>query len=247
LLLGIRPPTRDERGLSTKFGLRRALIAMLIIAALLLAVTISANRRITRDNTIMTILTQNWLPDQAEVVDIEIVQQSRELGVRFTVIDYTGNIGTSDIAELQTEISDAIDGEVILRSSLVRSQLDVVDQNTIIEPTPSPTTTAVVTPTATLTVVMTRMIGPRETPTPRSLPTIPIIGPTDTPPLPTADVTPAATPGETAEPTAEPTELTTPAPSATPEETVGPTTTAPATQETPAGETTTPGPTESSP
>ncbi|MCP4357989.1 MAG: DUF389 domain-containing protein, partial [Chloroflexi bacterium] len=126
LLLGFRPPLRMERDDQTKFGLRVALVGLLLISIPLVLASVTS--RIQTGNTaeINHTLSSYWLPNEALVTDILIERNRRTLTVSFTVLDFTGQIGTADIAALQEELSTAVERSVVVQAVITRSELEVV-------------------------------------------------------------------------------------------------------------------------
>lgn len=149
LLLGFRPSTRGERGEQTRYGLRMAVTAMIIITIPLLALTYISNVEARKRATIDNILLTNWPPSAAKVENITFSRERRNHLVDFTVYDFTGTIDTNDIISLQNEISATVDLDVILRSIIIQGNQDVVTgaSTPVFTPTPTPS----LTPTAAAT------------------------------------------------------------------------------------------------
>jgi uncharacterized hydrophobic protein (TIGR00271 family) len=161
LSLGFRPPTRAERGEQTRYGLKIALVAMLVISVPLLVTTVVSNRQTSTAANIEEIIVNHWLPSQARIENIRVDRERLDYVADFDVYDFTGTIDTNDIITLQREIEKAVNATVILKSVILEGQLDVVDGAT--QPIPTPTHTPTYTPTLTSTVVFTPM--PEGTPT----------------------------------------------------------------------------------
>jgi len=153
LSLGFRPPTRAERGEQTRYGLRLALVAMVIISIPLLLTTVISNQQATTFAKIEQTIATYWPPAQAQVENIVVSRERTEYLADFEVYDFTGTINSNDIVMLQREVEEEVGETVVLRSVIIDGQLDVVDGST--EIIPSPTMTPTMTPTLTPTLVMT--------------------------------------------------------------------------------------------
>ena len=236
LALGFRPPTRAERGEQTRYGLRMALVAMLIISIPLLLTTVVSNQQATTYAKIERIITNHWPPSQAQVANIQIARDRSEYVADFEVYDFSGTITTNDIIALQREVEEAVAETVTLKSVIINGQLDVVDGTTQLMLTPTMTPT--ITPTLIITPMVTRELSlpsptateyvpaitieptfnPTDTPDPlateTAVPATPEPQPTNTPDLPTPEPdTPTPTPETvTATPTEDPIATVTPTP-----------------------------------
>lgn len=127
LLLGFRPPARMERDEQAKFGLRMAIIALVAVSVPLLLTTFVTRYQADTTATIETIIKKNWLPDEALVTNIEIDNDRSDVVVTVSVLDFTGQIGTAEMVQLQLEISEAINRSVVLQSVISLAELDVID------------------------------------------------------------------------------------------------------------------------
>ena len=212
LSLGFRPPTRAERGEQTRYGLRMALVAMVIISIPLLMTTVVSNQRATTTAQIEEIITNYWPPTDAQVQNIAVDWDRSTYLANFEVYDFTGTITTNDIISLQREVEQAVGDSVTLQSVILDGQLNVVDGSTVLIPTvtQTPTMTPTITPTLTMTPMPTReLILPSPTAT-KYVPAI-TIEPTFDPNPPTE--TPEIIETETAvPPTQEPQPTVTPEP-----------------------------------
>ncbi len=218
LLLGIRPPARDDRDEQARFGLKMAIVAMVLISIPLFATTrISANQA-ARDQTVSLILENNWPPTQAQVVDIVVTEErNKDLSVTCTIFDYAGVVSNQAVAELQVEISNALDEPVILSARTIYAQVTNFDDASsarLLAVTPAPTDTE--TPESMVATKPPPAKTPRPTATDIPQPTItthPIISATSTPqvtatvpleisetPEPSLTETAAPTPVETIQP-----------------------------------------------
>ena len=216
LLVGFRPPVRIERGQQAQYGLTLALLALLAVSIVLIFVSIVTSRSENTSATITTMIDSAFPPETAVVLDIQITRDGRLMIADFVVHDFSGSLGANDINALQSDISNEVDRDVILRASIVNSSLVISDDqeraptvSPTIELTPGPTVTVGVAPsdsptatptgtaTFTPTPVATRTVTPTLTMT--LDPTeIPITEPAETP-LPTLQ------PSLTSEPTIQPT------------------------------------------
>jgi uncharacterized hydrophobic protein (TIGR00271 family) len=209
LLLGFRPPTKADRGEQARFGLKLAVVSLVLISIPLLATSRFSANQAERDATIRAILESNWPPGQAQVTDI-VVSRERfdDLLVSCTIFDHAGVVTDEAIAKLQVDISDAIDEQVILGARTINAQLYQYDKS-------SAARLLTVTATPTITVTLGSTPAAQDGPT-RSLPVlatetpVPIITPTWTPMM---DATPELAVTETVEPAA--TESATPTPADT--------------------------------
>jgi uncharacterized hydrophobic protein (TIGR00271 family) len=226
LALGFRPPTRAERGEQTRYGLRMALVAMLIISIPLLITTVLSNRQATTSATIEAMISNYWPPYKAQVENITVSRDRPGYIAAFEIYDFTGTITTNDIIDLQREVRRRVGAEVILRSVILKGRLNVVDGSTVPLPTPTMTLTPTLTPTLTATATATISATlPVPTATEEvAMPTI-TLEPTFTPPFPTETpevietataVPPTAAPQPTATATPLPTPEATPIPEETP-------------------------------
>ena len=214
LLVGFRPPIRLERGEQARLGLKTALMVLLVIAIILVVISAVSVKSASDRSTIESMLTSAWPPDKAQVVNLRIERKKGDYIANFTVLDYTSSITQSELDKLQQDISVTVHDDVVLRTSIVNSRLDVAEGT----PRPTPTMTQTLEPMATLTL----------TPTLKSTAT-PVPSPTFTPtfePSTTLTPEPTATPEATSTPieeaTAEPTSTPTETPVVTPTEALPP-------------------------
>ena len=139
LSLGFRPPTRAERGEQTRYGLRMALVAMVIISIPLLMTTVVSNQRTTTTAQIEVIITNYWSPADAQVQNMDVTWDRSGYFATFEVYDFSGTITTNDIISLQREVEQAIGESVTVQSVILDGQLNVVNSAT--QPIPTPTMT----------------------------------------------------------------------------------------------------------
>jgi uncharacterized hydrophobic protein (TIGR00271 family) len=83
LLLGFRPPARDDRDEQARFSLKMAIVAMVLIAIPLFATTHASANQAARDQTVSLILENNWPPRQDEPV----ILSARTINVKATNYD----------------------------------------------------------------------------------------------------------------------------------------------------------------
>jgi uncharacterized hydrophobic protein (TIGR00271 family) len=143
LLLGFRPPTQSDRDEQARSGLRMAIIALVLIALPLVATTYTSSQQATQETIVTSILEQNWNPASAEVDDIFITDSRNvDLIVSFTIYDYTDSVHEQSLAELQQELSNALDETVVLEVRTINARSDRVDDKSsarILTQTPTPT------------------------------------------------------------------------------------------------------------
>jgi uncharacterized hydrophobic protein (TIGR00271 family) len=146
LLLGFRPPARDDRDEQARFGLKMAIVAMVLIAIPLFATTRASANQAARDHTVSLILENNWPPNQAEVIDIVVIEERyADLSVTCTIFDYAGVVTDQAVAELQVEISNALDEPVILSARTINAKATNYNDASaarLLTNTPTPTETA---------------------------------------------------------------------------------------------------------
>ncbi|MBE2223299.1 MAG: TIGR00341 family protein, partial [Anaerolineae bacterium] len=147
LSLGFRPPTRVERGEQTRYGLRLAVVAMVIISIPLLFTTVVSNRQAKIVATIAQTIETHWLPAEAQVENLTVSRERSTYVANFEVYDFTGTITTNDMITLQRQVQQTVGETVVLRAVILDGQLDVVDDNTPLIPSPTITPTYAVTPT----------------------------------------------------------------------------------------------------
>ncbi len=147
LLLGIRPPVRDDRDEQARYGLRMAVIALILIAIPLFGTTRASANEAMRYDTINSVLDQYWPPTQAEAVDIVITSVwNKDLTIDCTIYDYAGVVDEQSIAGLQAQLSRTLDQPVILHSKTINVRLDSFDDASAaynLTQTPTPTSPAV--------------------------------------------------------------------------------------------------------
>jgi uncharacterized hydrophobic protein (TIGR00271 family) len=215
LLLGIRPPARDDRDEQARFGLKMAVVAMVLISIPLFATTrVSANQA-ARDRTISLILQNNWPPNQAQVVDVVVTDEwNKDLSVTCTIFDYAGVVGDQAVAELQVEISNTLDEPLNLSARTINAQVTNYDDASaarLLTNTPAPADTATPESTPTSKPPPARTSRPTATDEPQPTNTVhPVTSTTPTPSI-TATVPPEIS--ETPEP--DVTETAPPTPSET--------------------------------
>ncbi|NCF69003.1 MAG: DUF389 domain-containing protein [Chloroflexi bacterium] len=220
LLLGFRPPTRTDRDEQARFGLKMAVIGLVLIAVPLLITSRASATQSEKETTIATILESNWPPSQAQVVDIEVSQKLfDDLQVTCTIFDYSGVVTDEAIAKLQVEISHAAGKPVTLGARTINARLMQFDDSSaarLLTATPTATTTPESTPSAQDGATGELAAPASQTPPPTET-RVPAVSPTWTPMM---DITPGPNLTATIEsPTAG---TTTPAPADTiePEATV---------------------------
>ena len=188
LLLGFRPPLRLERGEEARRGLYLALAFLLVVAAILVAITLISNEQAQDVATIESIVTTSVTPDDGEVIDLEIDRQIRQYVVSYKIIVYTSDYNETDVDALQRAVDAAVAETVMLHATILRGNLTVSDGSE--RPTPTETSTPI--PAATESAPPTP--SPVVTDTPTSEPTSKATTPsTETP---TATMTQAPTPTE---------------------------------------------------
>jgi uncharacterized hydrophobic protein (TIGR00271 family) len=139
LSLGFRPPTRAERGEQTRYGLRMALVAMVIISIPLLMTTVVSNQRATTTAQIEGIIATFWAPADAQVQNMDVTWDRSGYLATFEVYDFNGTITTNDMIALQRNVQQAVGESVTLQSVILDGQLNVVNSAT--QPMPTPTMT----------------------------------------------------------------------------------------------------------
>ncbi len=220
LSLGFRPPTRVERGEQTRYGLRMAMVAMIIISIPLLITTVISNRQTTTSARIEQRIANYWQPDEAQVENVSVTKIGLQYIADFKVYDFTGAISTNDVITLQQELAVEMNEEVILQSVIIDGRFEEVDSST--EFIPTPTMTPTVTPTSTpMPTAKAIMIEPTATPT-VYVPAITIEPTVDPNPTETPEPTNTETavpPTQAPQPTEPPQDTPTPEVSATPDET----------------------------
>lgn len=168
LLLGFRPPLRDDRDEQARFGLKMAIVALILIAIPLFATTrVSANQA-ARNETIYRTLDQYWAPSQAQVADVVVTDERNEdLLVSCAIFDYAGVVDDQALAELQVELSDALDEPVKLSASIVDAQLSNYDDA-------SAARLLTTTPTPLATPELSSILPAVQTPLPQHVDELPI-------------------------------------------------------------------------
>ncbi len=207
LLLGFRPPAQVGRDDQARFGMKIAIISLLIISIPLVLTTRASGLQASRDATITTIMDSYWPPSQAQVNDIEITNtRGNELTVQATIFDYAGVVTENSLATLQQSLSNSTGENVSLITQIINARQEKYDnsssaQQLTLTPTPTPPMTP--SPSAAPTREVLLPVLPSHTPQPASTETPAII---NTPELTaTASVTATLTtsPQESPTPTAE--------------------------------------------
>ncbi|MDX1417615.1 MAG: DUF389 domain-containing protein, partial [Candidatus Promineifilaceae bacterium] len=194
LLLGFRPAPRVGREEQARFGMKIAIIALLIISIPLLITTRGSSLQTTRDATINNMIENYWPPSRAQVDNIEIVSEGRdELLVNATILDYSGSVNSNSLASLQQQLSTAIGEDVILVAQIINARKDSFDSTRSARElalTPTPTGTMTPTPTSTRLI---REPTPSAAPQDPTEPPVPVN--TAPPAMPTADDNRTPSPG----------------------------------------------------
>ena len=114
-------------------------VAMVIISIPLLMTTVVSNRQASTFAEIENIINTYWQPTEAQVGNLVISRDRRQLTASFEIYDFTGDIDTNDLIALQQEVQQAVGEDITLQSIIVVSQLDVVNGSTLPLPTPTAT------------------------------------------------------------------------------------------------------------
>lgn len=143
LLLGIRPPVRDDSDEQARFGLKMAIVALILIAIPLFATTrVSANQA-ALTKTVLLITDQYWPPDQADVTEVVLIQERNDdLVVSCTIYDYAGVVTDQSVANLQVTLSSSLGEPVILNARIIEAGLSSYDDSSAVRQltqTPTPT------------------------------------------------------------------------------------------------------------
>jgi hypothetical protein len=187
LLLGFRPPLRLERGQQARRGLNLALALLLIVAIILVVVTLVTNEQSRDVALIESIVLSSVSPDRGEVIDVEINRQIRQYIVTYTIVDYTGDYGETDVDELQRALDAAVSESVLLQATTLRGNLTNSDGSERASPTETPTPTIAATETAPITpspeATATNTPAPTASPAPPATETpLPVETSTEAPP-----------------------------------------------------------------
>ncbi len=142
ILLGFRPPPQAERDDETRHSLRMTLLAIILIAIPLGYATIQSNRQTVQDSEIRSIVESYWPPSEAQVNELTIRRQRRDVYVDFTVYDFGAQIDDADLAQLQNEIVEEIGRELIMDTIVVQTTFLTVGTETAPTPTPTPPATS---------------------------------------------------------------------------------------------------------
>lgn len=144
LLLGFRPPARVERDDQTRFGLRVALMAMVLVSIPLLYATIVANRQTRQDAEIATIVESFWLQTEAQVDDLTVRRERRDVFVDFVVYDFSGDIDDSDLLDLRNLLASEVRNDIVVDARILPTNRLVVNERTT--PVPTAPASAATTP-----------------------------------------------------------------------------------------------------
>lgn len=199
LMVGFRPPVRIERGQQAQYGLTLAVLALLTISIVLIFVSIFTARSHRTESTITSMIETAFPSNRAEAYEIQISQEGRIMIAEFILHDYSGSIGENDIAQLQSDISQAVERNVILRTNILSASLVVSDGRQRL-PAAGPTSEPTLTPTMEPSVTSSRTPNHTPTPTVTHSPT----------PLATSTLTATITSAPTETPVIEPTQTSAP-------------------------------------
>ena len=186
LLLGIRPPAQDDRDQQARYGLKMAIVAMILIAIPLFATTRVSATQTARDETIAQVLQNNWPPSQAQVVDIVVSKKwGEDLSVSCTIFDYAGVVNDEAIASLQSELRNTLDEPVILGArtiNAVQTHFDDAGAESVLTQTATPTEIAPAESTTTKSPQPVNTLHPTVTNVPQlTRPSIPAVSETPVP------------------------------------------------------------------
>lgn len=154
LLLGFRPPARVGRDEQARFGMKIAVISLLIISLPLLVTSRRSGVEASRDSTITDIMQDYWLPNQASVENITITQQhGNALLVQATIFDYDGVVTDESLATLQVTLANATGQPVTLETQIIDARQENFNSSRsaielALPPTPTPLPTLSLTPTS---------------------------------------------------------------------------------------------------